>query len=546
MPQPQRNMKKIGFKASLFLLGGMSAAGIVFVLAGGGWQASLASKTAERIYLERTAPTVSLTKAVDALHRAREVILVAVSEENEEIAQKQISALKTLDDQMSSALSAAAKAAPDQREALRALESSVFEYAKARDQSVKMIEVGDIPSALGNIKTNAGPKFDAVLKGLELVIAQQGEKARLDYESSMETLASWQTAILGGSVVLLAIIAAISIVLIRDLMNSLGGEPAQAEKALRGVAEGDLTGRIDGVRDNSLLAHLDKTTASLREVIAGIKGGAEEINRRAEKTLACMQDSSSRSERQADSAASAAAGVEELAASIESVSENAIATGVAANESLERAKEGHQAIQSLVASMETLTDSSGKAAQSIGELVVSSNSIMGIVARINEIADQTNLLALNAAIEAARAGEQGRGFAVVADEVRKLAEKTGSATREIKEVLDRVRDNTSEASVQMSDSHEKLKEGAAQVSRLSGSVEGIERRLDAIAHAAKETADALQEQRSTSHSIATLVEQIAEAATENAEIAKSVVTEARSVNQSAESLRATVGVFRVF
>jgi methyl-accepting chemotaxis protein len=536
-------MLSLGFRTSLYLLATIAGFGLFLATAGGLWQVNFAANAASRIYEERTAPTIELMKAVDALHRARQTILMAISEEREEAAQAHLGKLADLDAAMKAALQASAAAVPDQKNTLANLESLIGDYNKARDQSVKMIEVGDLPSALGNIKINAGPKFDKVLLALSEAMQNQARLARQDYEDTSSSLKVRSATQIVLALLTLIAIGVLFVWIVRSILRQLGGEPKVAAEALSAVANGQLNVHIGTVPAGSLLADLKAMAASLAVMVREIQNLSVDIDQRSQRTFRHMQEAAQRGATQADSATEVAAGVEELATSIESVSEHATATGQSALTALERAQSGHTSILILVDSMHTLSQAADQSGLTIQSLVESSNSIMNFVVQINEIADQTNLLALNAAIEAARAGEQGRGFAVVADEVRKLAEKTGSATHQIRDLLENVRQTAATASGQMSVSHERIQVGTRQVAEVTQSIGEIEQQLAAIAATAKDTSDALHEQRTTSQAIARNMEKIASAANENSAAAVNVVGEAASVIQAADALHQRVGRF---
>ena len=393
------------------------------------------------------------------------------------------------------------------------------------------------------IKINAGPKFDKVLRALSDAMQNQARLARQDYEDTASSLKVRSATQIGLALLTLIGIGAVFIWVVRSILRQLGGEPQEAAEALSAVANGQLDVPIGPVPAGSLLADLKAMAASLAVMVREIQNLSVDIDQRSQRTFRHMQEAAQRGATQADSATEVAAGIEELATSIESVSEHATATGQAALASLQRAQSGHVSILILVDSMHTLSQAADQSVQTIQSLVESSNSIMNFVVQINEIADQTNLLALNAAIEAARAGEQGRGFAVVADEVRKLAEKTGSATHQIRDLLENVRQTAATASGQMAVSHERIQVGTQQVAEVTQSIGEIEQQLAAIAATAKDTSDALHEQRSTSQAIARNMEKIASAANENSAAAAHVVGEAASVRQAAETLHQRVDRF---
>lgn len=538
-------MNNLGFKKSLTALALCFAISLLIAVVAGIWQGIIGKSAATRIYEERTAPTVDMIVAVDALHRARQTILIALSEDSEDRAQAHLKSIAALDQLVDESLEKTIQTASDQKADIQALAESIDAYNKARNQSIAMIQVGDLPSALENIKANAGPKFEKVLQQLEAIIDNQGKLAKDDFKQTAQDLD--RNAI--GLIVLFSVVILASggmfFVVIRGLMGQMGGEPGSAREKMRAVAGGNLAISVGNSPKDSVLWHLDEMTQSLSAVISDVKSIALSLDQQSHKTLVHTKESAERNRQQADAATGVAAGVEELAASIESVADNAMQTERAANESLDCARDSRKVIESLNNEMSGLSIASDQSAETIRYLVNSSENIISIVKTIRDIADQTNLLALNAAIEAARAGEQGRGFAVVADEVRKLAEKTGMATKEINEVLHDVQQSASEASSQMQVSHDRIKVGAEQVAMASSAIQLIESNLEEISIAARDTAVALSEQRSTGNSISQMIEQIAVAATENSVAASVVVSETKKVAEAADELKNKMSQFHI-
>ena len=271
-------MISFGFKKSLVVLAAIAGLGLLLSTLAGLWQARDAAGVAEHIYQVRTAPSIELMKAVDALHRARQTILIALSEENEAVAQAHLKNMAGLDATMNSALQAYVAAAPDQKEAIGRLKTLIGEYNKARDQSVMMISVGDVPSALENIKSNAGPKFDKVAAALSDVIQAQAQLAHDDYAGAAARL-----GIQGSVQLVLAVLTLVGIGLAfyligKSIMRQLGGEPADAVVVARAIAEGKLDNEIALPKgdDSSLLANMSSMQSQLRERITAERRTAEE------------------------------------------------------------------------------------------------------------------------------------------------------------------------------------------------------------------------------------------------------------------------------
>ena len=200
-------------------------------------------------------------------------------------------------------------------------------------------------------------------------------------------------------------------------------------------------------------------------------------------------------------------------------------------------KNGESVVVKTVEDIDAIALSVSSSAELINRLETQSREIASVVNVIKEVADQTNLLALNAAIEAARAGEQGRGFAVVADEVRKLAERTGNSTREITDTIDAMREGAQAASTAMMNAVEQV---TASVSRASGACDMIRKIGEGSREAVgmvSEITDAIHEQSASSTSVAQSVERIAQMAEQSAAAAQGSADTAQQLNTLAQEMR---------
>ena len=240
-----------------------------------------------------------------------------------------------------------------------------------------------------------------------------------------------------------------------------------------------------------------------------------------------------------------AASVEEMTVSISHVSDRSEEAHSLSTESGKYAVEGETVIAQTVSDINQISQSVGLASQRIQELEAASHQISSIVSVIKEVADQTNLLALNAAIEAARAGEQGRGFAVVADEVRKLAERTSTSTQEISSRIDSIRTVSKDAVESMADAVNLVSTGVTRAGNASEAIQRISQASQHAVNMVEEITAAIREQSQASTTIAGSVEGIAQMAEESSVAAKNSAESARNLDEVAKEMREVVAAYRL-
>ncbi|SUD39278.1 methyl-accepting chemotaxis transducer [Ectopseudomonas mendocina] len=351
------------------------------------------------------------------------------------------------------------------------------------------------------------------------------------------------TILLAGGVI--ATLLAMSVAFV--MSRSIAGRLQQVVEVARSIAQGRLDSRIQrGGRDEIgvLLDAFATMQERLREMIGQIRVGAGQLVEAAQNISSASTQLSVSTQEQSQAASSMAATVEELTVSINHVADNANEAHALSSDSGRQSAEGGAVIQETLASMQSIADTVQGAAAQIAELGQQSDQISSIVNVIKEIADQTNLLALNAAIEAARAGEQGRGFAVVADEVRLLAQRTANSTQEITEMIKKIQAGTRNAVSNMEVGVQQVSGGLEQASQAGDAIISIRQASGRVVDVVDQISLALREQTVASQDVARNVERIAQMSVHNSEAVAETSRTAQGLQQLALTLEKQVASFR--
>jgi methyl-accepting chemotaxis protein len=317
----------------------------------------------------------------------------------------------------------------------------------------------------------------------------------------------------------------------------------------KAIASGDLTGQAIETSSHDELADLttavNEMQASLRSLLGSIEHNAESVASASEEISSAATQSAQGIQAQSTQAIQVATAVQEMAASVAEVSENSHRVADGARQAAETAKEGGKVVDKALEVMRAIAASVGATAGKIAELGKSSNQIGKIVAVIDEIADQTNLLALNAAIEAARAGEQGRGFAVVADEVRKLAERTTKATKEIAQMIETVQRETRTAVENMQSGTKQVELGVTTTTQAGASLAEIINAAQRVGEMVGQIATSAAQQSSATSEIKDRIESIAKITQESSSGAEQSARACQDLSGLALDLQQLVGRFQL-
>ncbi|MCE9847742.1 methyl-accepting chemotaxis protein [Aeromonas allosaccharophila] len=371
-----------------------------------------------------------------------------------------------------------------------------------------------------------------------LFTAPAGQAGYVTGDLDTGNLSMWDGQ--GPTLTLIGALATLMALVIHYMMTFVSGALYSTNKALQTVADGDLTFRLNffPVRDefSTLAGSIDRFTDRQHQIVKLVEESAEALTMAADEFRDHAREGETMARSQRQHMDSLATAMEQMSAAIREVARNANDTLQQTRQSSEEAANGANRVARTIEAIRTLADEIGNASGAVERLTHNANRINEVVNVINAISQQTNLLALNAAIEAARAGEQGRGFAVVADEVRTLASRTQQATVEIQQMIEELQTGTGALNEIMEKTVGRAASSQQLISEVGLDIEKLSNHSDAVLEMSTQIATSSEEQSSVAAEITHNLDQVRHEAAQVEESASASVAGTQGLKATATEL----------
>ncbi len=436
----------------------------------------------------------------------------------------------------------------EDRETVRNIRSEMVKYVSAFKSVTAMIREGKIRTTQ---EANQAiiPFKDTAHKVQELT--SDASKAAFEKMSVKEKAITMLDRRLSRTLLVLPLVAILLAIVVTVLIRRSIVVPIRTmNDMLDDIAsgEGDLTKRLDVSSTDELGkmgASFNTFIKKLHDIISQVAQSTVQVSAAATQLYSSAVQMATGAEEVAAQSGTVATASEEMAATSGEIAQNCTFAAEGAKQANGSATTGAAVVETTVGVMGRIAERVKESAQTVASLGERGDQIGAIIGTIEDIADQTNLLALNAAIEAARAGEQGRGFAVVADEVRALAERTTKATREIGTMIKAIQGETRGAVTAMEEGVREVEKGTAEAARSGDAIQDILNQINAVTMQVNQIATAAEEQTATTCEINNNMQQITEVVQETAKGAQESATAASQLASLAEGLHRLVGQFRL-
>ena len=433
---------------------------------------------------------------------------------------------------------------PKMKSKLEQLKNRGVEYRNIAWSIQELAVSGSVDQAVAMLKEKEVPNWrEFRTKVTEMV--KEGKASFAKHSGTMaQTLKNGNMIMMALFLVGMVLVVANSLVIARNIYRQLGGEPAEVSRVANAIAEGNLTISLQAGK-GGIYGAMSVMVNNLRQVLDVVSRTSSEVATAAVELNASAHQTSSSSHEVVEQAGTVATASEEMAATSTDIALNCHRAADSSAIASSTANSGAAIIRNTMQNMDAIAVKVRHSASVVEKLGTRSEQIGNIVGTIEDIADQTNLLALNAAIEAARAGEQGRGFAVVADEVRALAERTTRATREIGEMIKAVQNETKQAVDVMNQGVTDVAKGADEAVKSGAAITEILNQIDQVTTQINQIATAAEEQTATTQEITNNIQQIADSVGMSARSSQEISEASSRLSHLSVELQSTLEKFRL-
>ncbi|MCX6136016.1 MAG: methyl-accepting chemotaxis protein [Ignavibacteriales bacterium] len=504
---------------------------------------SLIGDSQDELYQDRLIPIADLGEANGALLTMRGNLLAAANAPSEELKQKYLATINELTattDRLTNKY-AATKLVKEEEEGLKKFRDAWSEYKPIVQHAVDLINEKKNEEALSLIfGAGLAPITESRKNLAELIVVNQRIAEELDKQSDKERSATAREMLI---FVIVGILIALGLGI---FISRIISRPINA--LITNIDNADLNSQFNSDQKDEigdLQRSFDKFTGSLRETLTKVMETSGAVASACSEISSSTEQMAAGSQEQTSQAAEVASAVEEMTSTIVENAKTASLTAETARKAKQAAEQGGAVVVETVNGMKRISDVVSQSAQTVQDLGKSSDQIGQIIGVIDDIADQTNLLALNAAIEAARAGEQGRGFAVVADEVRKLAERTTKATKEIAGMIKQIQTETKRAVEAMGQGTAEVENGKQLADKAGASLGEIVEISQKVTDMIAQIAAASEQQSSASEQISKNVEAISAVTGETAQGTQQIARAADDLNKLTEELQTLLERFNL-
>lgn len=426
------------------------------------------------------------------------------------------------------------------------LHSELESFYKIGDTILGFVAKGDYAGALKEMDANCFKSAKGIEEAVNKLNAMKIKQAK---ETSEANHSAFKTGMF-TSIAMIVISAIICILFAILIVRSITQPMKKMTEMIKDIAqgEGDLTKRLDDSGKDEIAEvcrWFNTFVGKLHGIIGKISDTTNQVASASAQLHTTSEQMAAGAEQAVAQCSTVATAAEEMSATSGNIAQNCQSAADGSQQASGAAVNGAQVVDETIKVMKNITDKvtqSAKAVESLGER---SDQIGAIVGTIEDIADQTNLLALNAAIEAARAGEQGRGFAVVADEVRALAERTTKATKEISDMIKAIQKETKSTVTAMEEGVAEVKTGGEKAAESGKALESIQDQVNAVTAQIHQVATAAEEQTATTTEISGNMQQITSVIGQTSRGAQESASAANQLSSLADDLRKIVGQFKL-